>query len=199
MHISCSPRLQSDMIINQWLRPSHKSHAVALSCPGATATMSRAPALRLLQCICLLVYALNYKMQSYANSVESGLTTTITHMWNMNTIDMESLFTQDRGTSLASNQVQYSLLYRAPETNGVKQACEEGGTSLIAYSPLAQGLLTGQTNHIASIRFLVFSYCWHDCHVHCPADHDCWGWLVPWADDLLDCLLESKSTGWCTY
>lgn len=51
---------------------------------------------------------------------------------------------QDRGTSLASNQVQYSLLYRAPEKNGVKKACEEGGTSLIAYSPLAQGLLTGQ-------------------------------------------------------
>lgn len=54
-------------------------------------------------------------------------------------------YAQDRGTSLASNQVQYSLLYRAPETNGVKQACEEGGTTLIAYSPLAQGLLTGQT------------------------------------------------------
>lgn len=52
---------------------------------------------------------------------------------------------QDRGTSLASNQVQYSLLYRAPESNGVKQACEEGGTSLVAYSPLAQGLLTGQS------------------------------------------------------
>lgn len=51
---------------------------------------------------------------------------------------------QDRGTSLASNQVQYSLLYRTPEQNGVKQACEEGGTSLIAYSPLAQGLLTGE-------------------------------------------------------
>lgn len=50
---------------------------------------------------------------------------------------------QDRGTSLASNQVQYSLLYRTPEQNGVKRACEEGGTSLIAYSPLAQGLLTG--------------------------------------------------------
>ena len=52
---------------------------------------------------------------------------------------------QDRGTSLASNQIQYSLLYRVPEQNGVKQACEEGGTSVIAYSPLAQGLLTGQS------------------------------------------------------
>ena len=55
---------------------------------------------------------------------------------------------QDRGTSLASNQIQYSLLYRVPEQNGVKQACEEGGTSVIAYSPLAQGLLTGQPHFL---------------------------------------------------
>eukprot|EP00891_Asterochloris_glomerata_P002638 jgi/Astpho2/2638/Aster-06988 len=52
----------------------------------------------------------------------------------------------DRGIPLASNQVQYSLLYRNPERNGVKKACEEGGTTLIAYSPLAQGLLTGKYN-----------------------------------------------------
>lgn len=44
---------------------------------------------------------------------------------------------------LASNQVQYSLLYRAPEKNGVLRACNELGITLIAYSPLAQGLLTG--------------------------------------------------------
>ena len=56
---------------------------------------------------------------------------------------------QDRGIPLASNQVQYSLLYRNPERNGVKKACEEGGTTLIAYSPLAQGLLTGDCTHHA--------------------------------------------------
>lgn len=44
---------------------------------------------------------------------------------------------------LASNQVQYSLLYRAPEKNGVLRTCNELGITLIAYSPLAQGLLTG--------------------------------------------------------
>jgi aryl-alcohol dehydrogenase-like predicted oxidoreductase len=43
-------------------------------------------------------------------------------------------------------QVQYSLLYRRPETNGVFEACKENGVTLVAYSPLCQGLLTGQNS-----------------------------------------------------
>ncbi len=46
------------------------------------------------------------------------------------------------GVPLTSNQVAYSLLRRAPETNGVLDACHELGVTLIAYSPLAQGVLT---------------------------------------------------------
>jgi aryl-alcohol dehydrogenase-like predicted oxidoreductase len=49
-----------------------------------------------------------------------------------------------RGIPLASNQVEYSLLRRQPETNGVLDACRELGISLIAYSPLAGGALTGK-------------------------------------------------------
>lgn len=37
----------------------------------------------------------------------------------------------------------YSLLYRAPERNGLMEACKENGVTLIAYSPLGLGLLTG--------------------------------------------------------
>ena len=48
------------------------------------------------------------------------------------------------GVSLASNQVEYSLLQRAPETNGVLEACRDLGVTLIAYSPIAKGLLTGK-------------------------------------------------------
>ncbi|KAG5545227.1 hypothetical protein RHGRI_017637 [Rhododendron griersonianum] len=44
-----------------------------------------------------------------------------------------------RGIPLASNQVNYSLIYRLPEENGVKAACDELGITLIAYSPIAQG------------------------------------------------------------
>jgi aryl-alcohol dehydrogenase-like predicted oxidoreductase len=49
-----------------------------------------------------------------------------------------------RGIPLASNQVEYSLLHRQPETNGVLDACRELGITLIAYTPLAGGRLTGK-------------------------------------------------------
>lgn len=54
-----------------------------------------------------------------------------------------SLVAQDQGVPLASNQVQYSLLYRLPERNGVVDACKDTGTALLAYSPITQGLLSG--------------------------------------------------------
>jgi aryl-alcohol dehydrogenase-like predicted oxidoreductase len=49
-----------------------------------------------------------------------------------------------RGLPLASNQVEYSLLHRKPEVDGVLDACRELGITLIAYSPLAMGALTGK-------------------------------------------------------
>ncbi len=49
-----------------------------------------------------------------------------------------------RGIPLASNQVEYSLLHRKPEVDGVLDACRELGITLIAYTPLAAGLLTGK-------------------------------------------------------
>jgi len=53
----------------------------------------------------------------------------------------------DRGIALASNQVQYSLLHRQPETDGVLDACRDLGVTLIAYQPLAGGALTGKYLH----------------------------------------------------
>jgi aryl-alcohol dehydrogenase-like predicted oxidoreductase len=45
---------------------------------------------------------------------------------------------------LASNQVRYHLLDRKVEKNGLLARCQELGIRLIAYSPLAMGLLTGK-------------------------------------------------------
>lgn len=45
---------------------------------------------------------------------------------------------------LATNQVKYSLLDRKIERNGVMDAAKELGITIIAYSPLEQGLLTGK-------------------------------------------------------
>jgi len=49
-----------------------------------------------------------------------------------------------KGIPLAVNQVPYSLLDRKIESNGVLEKSRELGVTILAYSPLAQGLLTGK-------------------------------------------------------
>ncbi len=51
---------------------------------------------------------------------------------------------REEGLDLLSNQVHYSLLKRGPERNGIMDAARELGISIIAYSPLDQGVLTGR-------------------------------------------------------
>jgi aryl-alcohol dehydrogenase-like predicted oxidoreductase len=48
------------------------------------------------------------------------------------------------GIKLISNQVHYNLLNRKIESNGILRKAKELGISIIAYSPLAQGVLTGK-------------------------------------------------------
>ena len=54
------------------------------------------------------------------------------------TVDTLKVF----GLELAANQVEYSLLNRDPEKNGVLDACKAMNISLVAYRPLARGKLT---------------------------------------------------------
>jgi aryl-alcohol dehydrogenase-like predicted oxidoreductase len=49
-----------------------------------------------------------------------------------------------RGVPLAVNQVQYSLLDRKIESNGILATARQLGVTILAYSPLAQGLLSGK-------------------------------------------------------
>lgn len=42
------------------------------------------------------------------------------------------------------HQLKYNMLHRIPETDGLLKQAEEEGTGFIAFSPLAQGLLTGR-------------------------------------------------------
>ncbi len=51
---------------------------------------------------------------------------------------------QKHGLPLVTNQVPYSLLNRKIESSGTLQTAKELGISIIAYSPLAQGLLSGK-------------------------------------------------------
>ncbi len=51
---------------------------------------------------------------------------------------------QKRGLPLAANQVHYSLLHRAIETDGILKTARELGVTIVAYTPLASGMLTGK-------------------------------------------------------
>ena len=80
-----------------------------------------------------------------ADAVQAGLTRAV-GVSNYSEEQMRRAFAvlKMRGVPLASNQVDYSLLNRKVEQNGVLRACQELGVTLIAYSPLAQGILSGK-------------------------------------------------------
>ena len=84
-------------------------------------------------------------MDQLANAVEAGKVKAV-GVSNYSAEQMREAHAAlaKRGIPLASNQVQYSLVHRQPETDGVLDACRELGITLIAYSPLGMGALTGK-------------------------------------------------------
>jgi aryl-alcohol dehydrogenase-like predicted oxidoreductase len=56
-----------------------------------------------------------------------------------------------RGIPLASNQVKYNLLARDIEENGVLDVAKELGITIICYSPLEMGLLSGKFHNDPSL------------------------------------------------
>ena len=84
-------------------------------------------------------------MPAFADAVEAGHVRAI-GVSNFGAAEMRAAHAAlaRRGIPLASNQVRYSLLHRAPEVDGVLDTCRELGVALLAYSPLEQGLLTGK-------------------------------------------------------
>jgi aryl-alcohol dehydrogenase-like predicted oxidoreductase len=84
-------------------------------------------------------------MEQVANAVEAGKVRAV-GVSNYSAEQMREAHAAlaRRGIPLASNQVEYSLFHRQPEVDGVLEACRELGITLMAYSPLAGGRLTGK-------------------------------------------------------
>ena len=64
--------------------------------------------------------------------------------YNIEQMERASKCLAKHAIPLASNQVEYHLLDRSAERSGLLDRCKEMGVRLIAYSPLAMGLLTGK-------------------------------------------------------
>jgi aryl-alcohol dehydrogenase-like predicted oxidoreductase len=92
-----------------------------------------------------LLRSLEFWGNALADAVDAGLTRAV----GVSNFDAEQTgriynALADRGVPLASNQIEYSLLHRQPERNGQLQTCRDLGVTVIAYSPLAKGVLTGK-------------------------------------------------------
>lgn len=84
-------------------------------------------------------------MNALANEVKQGRVKAI-GVSNYSAQQMQEAhhYLAERGVPLAVNQVQYSLLHRKVEQNGVLNMARQLDVTILAYSPLAQGLLTGK-------------------------------------------------------
>jgi aryl-alcohol dehydrogenase-like predicted oxidoreductase len=84
-------------------------------------------------------------MNALADEVQQGRIGAIgVSNYSVEQMQQAHKFLAERGIPLAANQVQYSLLARQIEHNGVMEAARELGVVILAYSPLAQGLVTGK-------------------------------------------------------
>ncbi|MBI1801640.1 MAG: aldo/keto reductase [Chloroflexi bacterium] len=85
------------------------------------------------------------RMAALADAVEAGLTRAVgVSNYNLDQMRRAESALAQRGIALASNQVEYSLLERKPERSGLLAECRKLGVTLIAYSPLAKGLLSAK-------------------------------------------------------
>jgi aryl-alcohol dehydrogenase-like predicted oxidoreductase len=90
------------------------------------------------------IVSLNTWSEGLADLVECGLSQTVgVSNFRVPQLRRSYAILKQRGVPLASNQVELNLLNRNNEFNGLLSYCQEFGITMLAYSPLAQGLLTG--------------------------------------------------------
>jgi aryl-alcohol dehydrogenase-like predicted oxidoreductase len=90
-------------------------------------------------------YQVEVWVEEIAKAAKAGMTRTV-GVSNYDKNQMQRAYTvlTKYDLPLASNQVEYHLLNRTVEKNGLLDRCKELGVRLIAYSPLAKGLLTAK-------------------------------------------------------
>ncbi len=84
-------------------------------------------------------------ISTLADTANAGLTRAV-GVSNYNKIQTEKAYEilKDREIPLASNQVEFHLLNQGAIRSGLLDRCQELGISIIAYSPIASGILSGK-------------------------------------------------------
>ena len=93
----------------------------------------------------LSVSSIETQMNEMADLVDNGTIRAIgvSNFSNDRMVKAHEALT-DRGIPLAANQVNFSLVKRGIEFNGTLETAKELGITIMAYTPLGQGILTGK-------------------------------------------------------
>jgi aryl-alcohol dehydrogenase-like predicted oxidoreductase len=84
------------------------------------------------------------EMEAMADLVEAGKIRSVgVSNYNAGAMRRAHGVLAKRGIPLASNQVLYSMINRKVESNGIMEVAKDLGVTIIAYSPVGQGILTG--------------------------------------------------------
>ena len=110
--------------------------------------------LKRLQTDCVDLYQIHWSspllsidtmMDGMAEAVKKGLTRAVgVSNFNAEQTRRAHARLQKYNIPLASNQVQFNLLARGPDFGGLTETCRALGVTIIAYSPLKYGMLTGK-------------------------------------------------------
>jgi aryl-alcohol dehydrogenase-like predicted oxidoreductase len=85
----------------------------------------------------------NVPIEDVAGTVKALITEGKVRHFGMSEPGVQTLRRAHAVQPVAALQNEYSLWWRAPETNGILQACDELGIGFVPYSPLGKGFLTG--------------------------------------------------------
>lgn len=85
----------------------------------------------------------NVPIEDVAGTVKELITEGKVKHFGMSEPGVQTLRRAHAVQPVAALQNEYSLWWRAPETNGILQACDELGIGFVPYSPLGKGFLTG--------------------------------------------------------
>lgn len=100
-------------------------------------------------------------MEGMAQAVQKNLTRAVgVSNYNADQVRRAHKRLAQHGIPLATNQIEYNLLQRTPDLDGLRQTCDELNVTIIAYSPLKFGVLTGKyspTNPLPGARGRQFS------------------------------------------
>jgi aryl-alcohol dehydrogenase-like predicted oxidoreductase len=85
------------------------------------------------------------EMEAMAYLVEAGLIRSVgVSNFSADRMRRAHAALEKRGLPLAVNQVEYSLLRREIESNGILETAKELGVTIVCWGPLASGLLSGK-------------------------------------------------------